>query len=186
MDDKIIVQLYWDRSEKAIVETDTKYGGYCYSIAYNVLANNEDAEESVSDTYMAAWNQLPPHRPSILATFLGKITRNISINRWRARNTHKRGGGETFLALEELEECVDGKQDVEGAYEFHEVIEVFNQFLDTLPETERDVFLRRYWLMDPIADIAKSFNFSQSKVTSMLHRTRGKLRKQFEKEGILQ
>lgn len=185
MDDKIIVQLYWDRSEKAIVETDAKYGGYCYSIAYNVLANREDAEESVSDTYMAAWNALPPHRPSILATFLGKITRNISINRWRARNTYKHGGGETFLALEELEECVDGKQDVEGAYESHEVIEAFNQFLDTLPETERDVFLRRYWLMDPIADIAKSFDFSQSKVTSMLHRTRGKLRKQFEKEGIL-
>lgn len=81
MDDKNIVQLYWDRSEQAIVETDSKYGAYCYSIAYNALANNEDAEESVSDTYMAAWNKLPPHRPSILATFLGKITRYVSISR---------------------------------------------------------------------------------------------------------
>ena len=91
MDDQKIVDLYWQRSEKAIEETDSKYGGYCFSIAYNVLANNEDAEESVSDTYMAAWNNLPPHRPSILAAFLGKITRNISISRWRSRSAYKRG-----------------------------------------------------------------------------------------------
>ena len=90
MDDQSIVALYWDRSEQAIAETDRKYGAYCHSIAYHALANNEDAEESVSDTYMAAWNQLPPHRPSILATFLGKITRRISINRWKAKNTAKR------------------------------------------------------------------------------------------------
>ena len=185
MDDKNIVQLYWDRSEQAIVETDSKYGAYCYSIAYNALANMEDAEESVSDTYMAAWNKLPPHRPSVLATFLGKITRYISINRWKARNTRKRGGGEIFLTLEELDDCVDGKQDIEGAYESRELARAFNRFLDTLPETERDVFLRRYWFFDPIADIADSLGFSQSKVTSMLHRTRGKLRKQLEKEGFL-
>lgn len=185
MDDKSIVQLYWERSEQAIVETDAKYGKYCYSIAYNALANNEDAEESVSDTYMAAWNQLPPQRPSVLATFLGKITRYISINRWKARNTIKRGGGELLLALDELGQCVDSNQNVESAYERREVIQVFNQFLDTLAETERDVFLRRYWLFDPVADIAESFGFSQSKVTSMLHRTREKLRKQLEKEGFL-
>ena len=185
MDDKSIVQLYWERSEQAIAETDAKYGKYCYSIAYNALANNEDAEESVSDTYMAAWNQLPPHRPSVLATFLGKITRYISINRWKARNTIKRGGGELLLALDELGQCVDSNQNVESAYERREVIQVFNQFLDTLSETERDIFLRRYWLFDPVADIAESFGFSQSKVTSMLHRTREKLRKQLEKEGFL-
>ena len=185
MDDKNIVDLYWQRSEKAIVETDTKYGAYCFSIAYNVLANNEDAEESVSDTYMAAWNKLPPHRPSILATFLGKITRNISINRWRSRKTYKRGGGEIILTLEELDDCVDGRQDVEGAYESHELARAFNRFLDTLPEAERDIFLRRYWFFDPIADIAESFGYTRSKVTSMLHRTRIKLRKQLEKEGFL-
>ena len=185
MDDQSIVALYWDRSEQAIAETDRKYGAYCYSIAYHALANNEDAEESVSDTYMAAWNQLPPHRPAILATFLGKITRRISINRWKAKNTAKRGGGQITLTLEELDDCVDGKQNIERAYESHELVWAFNRFLETLPETERDVFLRRYWFFDPIADIAESFGFAQSKVTSMLYRTRGKLRKQLEKEGFL-
>ena len=185
MDDQSIVALYWDRSEQAIAETDRKYGAYCYSIAYHALANSEDAEESVSDTYMAAWNQLPPHRPSILATFLGKITRRISINRWKAKNTAKRGGGQITLTLEELDDCVDGKQNIERAYESHELVWAFNRFLETLPETERDVFLRRYWFFDSIADIAESFGFTQSKVTSMLYRTRGKLRKQLEKEGFL-
>ena len=185
MDDQSIVVLYWDRSEQAIAETDRKYGAYCYSIAYHALANSEDAEESVSDTYMAAWNQLPPHRPSILATFLGKITRRISINRWKAKNTAKRGGGQITLTLEELDDCVDGKQNIERAYESHELVWAFNRFLETLPETERDVFLRRYWFFDSIADIAESFGFAQSKVTSMLYRTRGKLRKQLEKEGFL-
>ena len=185
MDDQSIVALYLDRSEQAIAETDRKYGAYCYSIAYHALANSEDAEESVSDTYMAAWNQLPPHRPSILATFLGKITRRISINRWKAKNTAKRGGGQITLTLEELDDCVDGKQNIERAYESHELVWAFNRFLETLPETERDVFLRRYWFFDPIADIAESFGFAQSKVTSMLYRTRGKLRKQLEKEGFL-
>mgnify|MGYP004635674027 FL=1 len=185
MDDQSIVALFWDRSEQAIAETDRKYGAYCYSIAYHALANSEDAEESVSDTYMAAWNQLPPHRPSILATFLGKITRRISINRWKAKNTAKRGGGQITLTLEELDDCVDGKQNIERAYESHELVWAFNRFLETLPETERDVFLRRYWFFDSIADIAESFGFTQSKVTSMLYRTRGKLRKQLEKEGFL-
>ena len=185
MDDQSIVALFWDRSEQAIAETDRKYGAYCYSIAYHALANSEDAEESVSDTYMAAWNQLPPHRPSILATFLGKITRRISINRWKAKNTAKRGGGQITLTLEELDDCVDGKQNIERAYESHELVWAFNRFLETLPETERDVFLRRYWFFDSIADIAESFGFTQSKVTSMLYRTRGKLRKQLEKESFL-
>ena len=185
MDDQSIVALFWDRSEQAIAETDRKYGAYCYSIAYHALANSEDAEESVSDTYMAAWNQLPPHRPSILATFLGKITRRISINRWKAKNTAKRGGGQITLTLEELDDCVDGKQNIERAYESHELVWAFNRFLETLPETERDVFLRRYWFFDSIADIAESFGFAQSKVTSMLYRTRGKLRKQLEKEGFV-
>ena len=185
MDDKNIVDLFWQRSEKAIVETDSKYGGYCFSIAYNVLANNEDAEESVSDTYMAAWNKLPPHRPSILATFLGKITRNISISRWRSRSAYKRGGGEIVLALEELDNCVDGTQDIEASSDARELSACLNRFLDSLPKAERDIFLRRYWFFDPIAAIAESYGFTQSKVASMLHRMRGKLRKQLEKEGFV-
>ena len=99
MNDDQIIQLYFDRSEQAIKETDTKYGGYCYSIAYSILTNPEDAEESVSDTYLSAWNAMPPRRPSILATFLGKITRRLAIDRWRYRNAYKRGGGEVTLVL---------------------------------------------------------------------------------------
>ena len=108
MDDEMIVQLYWERSENAITETDRKYGAYCNSIAYGILRDKEDAEESVSDTYLDAWNSMPPHHPSILATFLGKITRRISIDRWRSKNRLKRGGGEVVLALEELEQCIVG------------------------------------------------------------------------------
>ena len=185
MDDQSIIALFWKRSEQAIAETDRKYGAYCYSIAYHALANNEDAEESVSDTYMAAWNQLPPHRPSILATFLGKITRCISINRWKAKNTAKRGGGQITLALEELDNCVDGTQDIEANSDARELYACLNRFLDSLPKVERDIFLRRYWFFDPIAVIAESYGFTQSKVTSMLHRMRGKLRKQLEKEGFV-
>ena len=106
MDDAKIVDMYWARDEKAIKETNVKYGRYCYQIAYNILYNEQDADESVNDTYLGAWNCMPPHRPMVLATFLGKITRRISLNRWRMKKTQKRGGGETALALEELMEYV--------------------------------------------------------------------------------
>ena len=185
MEDEKIIELFWNRSESAISETAQKYGNYCYSIAYNILTNSEDAEESVSDTYMAAWKAMPPCRPSILATFLGKITRHLSIDRWRSRNRYKRGGGEIVLALEELEDCIADSQTVEMALERKQLAVVFNRFLDSLPETERRVFLCRYWYLDPIADIAGYYGFSVSKVTSMLHRTRKKLRTTLEKEGLL-
>ena len=184
MDDQKIIDLYWSRSETAITETDQKYGKYCYSIAYNILTNNEDAEESVSDTYMAAWKSMPPKRPSILATFLGKITRHLSIDRWRSRNRYKRGGGEIVLALEELEDCVADNQTVEKAYERKQLALVFNRFLESLSETERLVFLCRYWYLDPVKDIAKRFSFGESKVKMMLKRTREKLLTHLEKEGI--
>lgn len=183
MDDSTIVQLYFDRSEEAITETDRKYGSYCYTIAYNVLANREDAEESVSDTYLAAWNNMPPRRPSILSTFLGKITRRISIDRWRSRSACKRGGGETPLALDELQECVSGEETPEQALMRKQLAMRFNLFLETLPSTERNVFLCRYWYLDPIAQIAAQFGFSESKVNAMLYRSRGKLRTILEKEG---
>ena len=185
MDDGQIVQLYWDRSEQAITETDAKYGAYCYSIAYNALANIQDAEESVNDTYMAAWNRIPPTRPAVLGTFLGRITRNIAINRWKARNAAKRGGGEITLALEELADCADEQVSIECALESRKLARVFNEFLDTLQKQKRDIFLRRYWFFEPIAEIAESYGFTQSKITAMLHRTRGKLRKHLEKEGFL-
>ncbi len=185
MDDKCIVDLYWNRSENAISETDKKYGRYCFSIAYNVLANNEDAEESVNDTYMKAWNSMPPHRPSALMTFLGKITRTISISRWRARSAAKRGGGEITLALDELDECIAHKQNAETEFMYKETVRAFRAFLDTLPNTERDIFLRRYFLLDPIASISDDFGFSQSKVKSMLYRIRIKLRSHLEMEDLI-
>ena len=183
MDDKSIVDLYFSRNQDAITQTDKKYGRYCYSIAYNILTNKEDAEESVSDTYMTARRAIPPRRPSVLSTFLGKITRHISIDRWRERSAYKRGGGEVPLALEELKDCVAGMQNVEMDYERKEIIKAYVKFLDTLPITERRVFLCRYWYVESIETIADKFGFSQSKVKTMLHRTRTKLRKQLAEEG---
>ena len=185
MDDKSIVDLYFRRNQEAITQTDQKYGRYCYSIAYNILTNKEDAEESVFDTYMAAWNAIPPHRPAVLTTFLGKITRHISIDRWRERVAAKRGGGEVPLALEELKDCVAGMQNVEMDYERKEIVRAYVTFLDALPVTERKVFLCRYWYVESIETIADQFGFSQSKVKTMLHRTRAKLRKQLAEEGYL-
>lgn len=185
MEDQEILDLFWSRSETAISEVEHKYGRYCYSIAYNILTNKEDAEESVSDTYLTVWNIIPPQRPSVLAAFLGKITRRLSIDRWRSRNRYKRGGGEIILALEELGDCVAEDQTVEKACERKELALTFNRFLDALPETERRVFLCRYWYLDPIADIAAYFGFTESKVASMLHRTRKKLRTVLEKEELL-
>ena len=184
MNDKNIVDLYFNRDEEAITQTDKKYGRYCYSIAYNILTNKEDAEESVSDTYMTAWRAIPPRRPSVLSTFLGKITRHISIDRWRERSAYKRGGGEVTLALEELKDCVACLQNVEMEYERKELIRAYVKFLDTLPVTERRVFLCRYWYVDSVEAIAEKFGFSQSKVKTMLHRTRAKLRMQLAEEGL--
>ena len=183
MDDKTIVDLYFLRNEDAIGLTEEKYGPYCYSIAYNILSNREDAQESVSDTYMAAWNSIPPRRPSVLSAFLGKLTRHISIDRWRQRTAVKRGGGEVAVALEELSECVAGLQNIELEYERKELMKAYTRFLKELPETERRVFLGRYWYMESIEAIATKFGFSQSKVKMLLQRTRIKLRLRFEEEG---
>ena len=128
MDDSKIVDLYWDRKEQAIEETQKKYGSYCYKIAYNILTSKEDAEESVSDTYMTAWNTIPPRRPSVLATFLGKITRHLSIDRWRTRSAYKRGGGQMALALEELEDCIASPESVEQTYAKKELLVAYKRF----------------------------------------------------------
>ena len=183
MEDNRIVDLYWQRNENAISETASKYGKYLHSISYQILSNAQDAEECVNDTYRDAWNTMPPHRPSILSTFLGKITRRISIDLWRKYSAEKRGSGEIALALDELEDCVSGSESVEEESERMELTRILNGFLSALPDTERNVFLCRYWYMDSVPSIANQFGFSESKVTSMLHRTRAKLRVLLEKEG---
>lgn len=185
MEDDSIVNLYWARSENAISETSKKYGNYCYSIAYSILGNVEDADESVNDTYLDAWNNIPPHRPSILSTFLGKITRRISIDKWRGRTAEKRGGGEIVLVLDELSDCIPSNQSVEREVEAAELSQLIDNFVMSLSPMERRVFICRYWYLDPIADIAQRFGFSQSKVKMMLHRQRKNLLNHLEKEALL-
>ncbi len=184
MEDKKIVELYFQRSEKALEETALKYGKYCFSIAYSILNDNEDAEESVNDTYLDVWNSIPPHKPSVLSTFLGKITRRISIDKWRKRTADKRGGGEISLVLDELEECIFKGDTVEEEYSKEKLSEAIRIFIARLPKTEKSVFLCRYWYMDSVDSICKRFSFSESKVKSMLKRTRDKLRKYLVEEGF--
>lgn len=184
MDDAKIIDLYFRRSESAVAETDAKYGPYCYAIAYNILTNNEDAEESVNDTYLAAWNAMPPHRPKLLSSFLGKITRNLSLDRWRNRHRDKRGGGQLTLALDELGECASGES-LEDACARKELARSLNHFISALPEPERSVFVCRYWYFDSLKEVAAHFGYSESKTATMLMRTRKKLRAALQKEGLL-
>ena len=184
MNDEQILDLYFARDEQAVAETDRKYGGYCFTLANSILHSDQDAEETVSDTYLRAWNTIPPKRPGIFKMFLAKITRNLAFSRWRSMNAEKRGGGEMILALDELGECVD-TQGLEAKISQRELARMLNSFLTSLPETERNVFLCRYWYLDSIEAIVKITGFSRSKVTSMLHRIRGKLRKKLSQEGYL-
>ncbi len=183
MDDSGIIELFFSRSEQAILETDAKYGGYCYSIAYHILASHEDSEESVNDTYLSAWNAIPPKKPIPLSPFLGKIVRHISIDLWRKKSAGKRGGREMPIVLEELQECMSS-ENVEERCEQKELILQVQKFVAGLTGTERNVFVCRYWYLDSIADIAGRFGFSESKVSSILHRTRLKLKKHLMQEGI--
>ena len=185
MEDGKIVDLYWSRDQRAIAETRTKYGRYCYTIACHILAIPEDAEESVNDTWLAAWNAMPPHRPSVLSTFLGKLTRRISLKKWRDRRRDKRGGGEMELALEELEECVAYGGGVEEAVEAQELTAAIDRFLETLPVLERDVFVARYWFLASLPEIGEKFGTGGSRTKSMLFRTREKLKKYLHREGLL-
>lgn len=184
MEDEQIIALYMERSEHAITETDTKYGKYCYSIAYNLLHNAEDAGESVNDTYLEAWNSIPPHNPNVLSAFLGKITRRLSVDRWRNNHAAKRGGGEYPLLLDELNECIPAKNTVEEQIELKELAETVNRFLLGLSTEKQQVFLRRYWYADSIETIAGKYGFTVGKVKSMLFHTREALRVHLKKEGF--
>jgi len=184
MEDDAIVALYWERSEQAIRETDNKYGSFCYSIAYNLLHNAEDASESVNDTYLEAWNSMPPHKPNSLSAFLGRITRRLSVDRWRSTHAQKRGGGEYPLLLDELSECIPSKASVEQQVELRELAETVNRFLTGLPVEKQQVFLRRYWYGDSMEELAKKFSFTVSKVKSMLFHIRESLRDHLKKEGF--
>ena len=184
MDDQQIIALYWDRTEQAINATRLKYGNYLYSIAFGLLHDHEDSEESVNDTYLGAWNAIPPEYPKILSAFLAKIVRNISIMKLRTKTAVKRGGNEVFISLQELEECIPTAKSFDEELEAMQMAELLNLFLRSLPETERRVFVCRYWGCASIAEIGRRFGFGQSKVKMMLSRTRTRLRTYLEKEDI--
>ncbi len=176
MNDEKIIALFFERDDEAIRETQAKYGRLCYSVAMNILGIHEDAEECVNDAYLGVWNSIPPKRPSSFSAFLLKTTRNLSLKRLRFRTAEKRGGGQATLSLDELAECIPDGFDIDKELESRELTELINRFLRALPETERRIFICRYWYCDSVADISKSFGFGESKVKMTLMRTRNKLR----------
>lgn len=184
MEDNHIIELYFQRSEQAIAATAAKFGTFCYSIAYNILRDPMDSEETVSDTYLDVWNAIPPHRPVKFSAFLGKLTRRNALDRLDYRCAEKRGGGQVSLALEELAECLPSGSDPQTELELAELGRILNDFVRALPGTERRVFVCRYWYLASVREIADKFGFSQSKVKSILFRVRKKLRVHLEKEGI--
>lgn len=184
MDDALIVRLYWERNEQAIPATADKYGNYCTSIAQNILGSREDAEECVNDTYLNAWNSMPPHRPSVLSAFLGKITRNLSIKRYRRNTADKRGGGQAAVILDEIAEFVSDTGSVEQEIDRRELVKAIDAFLGALSAEKRGVFLRRYWYFDSISDIASRFGMTESNVSVTLNRLRLKLRNCLSERGF--
>ena len=184
MDDAKIVQLYWDRNEQAILATADKYGNYCASIAKNILGNHEDAEECVNDTYLNAWNSMPPHRPSILSTFLGKIVRNLSIKRYKHNTADKRGGGQATVVLDEIAEFVSDADSVEQEIDRKELATAIDRFLDRLPADKRNIFICRYWYFDSISDIANRFRMTENNVSVTLNRLRLKLHNYLLERGF--
>ncbi|MCL2167252.1 MAG: sigma-70 family RNA polymerase sigma factor [Clostridiales bacterium] len=185
MDDEMILDLYWERSESAIDETAKKYEGYCAVIANNILNNKEDTEECVNDTYLKAWEGIPPQRPAIFRSFLGKITRNLALNKYKEQRSQKRGGGEVALLFSELEDCIPSSSNVELESEAGIVVNIINSFLMAMNNESRNVFVRRYWYADSVGAIASRYQMSESKVKSMLFRTRNTLKKHLENEGVV-
>ncbi len=183
MEDSEIVALYWARDQRAITESADKYGAYCASVARNILESPEDAEECVSDTWFRAWNAMPPQRPSLLSAFFGRITRNLAFDRYRSRSAAKRGGVGAALMLEELGDCVSGKDDVQQRLDMQELTDDLNAFLRSLPPEKRRLFLRRYFYADSLAEIAKRFGRKENQVAVSLHRLRKELRAYLEERG---
>ena len=185
MNDDAIVALYWQRDESAITVTQEKYNTYLMKIARNILNDTGDSEESVNDTYLAAWNSMPPQKPVVLSTYLGKITRRISISLFRKRNADKRKGGEFALSLDEMEEVLTDHMEPEKEIEAGLLGELLNQFLRSLKPDERRTFIGRYYYMDPLKEVAAYCGMSESKAKTMLFRTRVKLKEYLKKEGFV-
>jgi RNA polymerase sigma-70 factor (ECF subfamily) len=184
MEDSRIIELYEKRSEVAIRETDSTYGRYCRTIARSILGNDADTEECVNDTYLKVWNAIPPERPMRLDHYLGRIVRNLALDRRKSQQRAKRGGGQYPLVLEELSETLAGGESAEERYEAGRLTEALNRFLEQLPKEKRILFLARYWYFKSIEEIARQFGLSQSKVKMTLLRTRNELKEYLQKEDI--
>ena len=185
MDDRDILELYNARNESAIDRTAEKYGSYCRAVAFHILQNDEDAEECVNDTWWRAWNVIPPQNPPCLRLFLGKITRNLSLDVFKRHHREKRGGGSLPLVLEELKECLPAQNTTEEQVDETLLTELIDRFMSTLSERDRWIFLRRYWNTDSVQEIADALAMDANTVKVMLYRTRKKLRCALEKEGFL-
>ncbi|MCQ2539469.1 MAG: sigma-70 family RNA polymerase sigma factor [Acetatifactor sp.] len=185
MGDTEIIDLYWARNESALSESQKAYGHYCHSIAWNVLHDTEDSDECVNDTWLRAWNSIPPNRPAKLGLFLGTITRNLALDRWKGQRTLKRGNGEMTVVLDEIAECVSDKKTTEDIVEAKELKNAINRFLRTIPERDCNIFLRRYWYMEEYAEIAKRYSLNLNTIKSSLFRTRNKLKDYLQEEGFV-
>lgn len=183
MEDEKIIELYFARNEKAVTETDRKYGGYCFTLANSILNNREDAEEAVSDTYLKTWNAIPPQKPSMLKMFLAKITRNLSFSRWRKLSAEKRGGGAMELVLQELDTCIPAPGKVEDNLMGKELAKAIRCYLNTLSQREQDIFLRRYFFVEETETIARRYGMKPATVLRTLSRTREKLKHYLTREG---
>jgi RNA polymerase sigma-70 factor (ECF subfamily) len=183
------MSLYFGRDESAITETSAKYGGYCTRIAMNILRNSQDAEECVNETYLRAWNAIPPARPERLSTFLGKICRNLALNLHEKLTAEKRGGGRVEIALEELSDCFsDGNTPLDTLLRAEKdrlIVRVLNDFLERSKKRDRMVFVGRYWRLDCVEDIARDLGLSSSNVKQICFRMRASLKLVLEKEGLL-
>ncbi len=183
MDDRKIIELYNQRDEDAIKETDAKYGKYCFTVANNILFNHQDSEECVNDTYIQAWNCIPPQQPNSLKLFLARITRNLSFNRYKEQKREKRGGGEMALALEEIDEVVADTRDISDEIAKDELVDTINRFLHSLPQTNANIVLQRYFYCHSTKDIADMYGLTEGNVRKILLRTRKKLRQYLQTEG---
>lgn len=185
MTDMEIISLFNKRDESALSAVSGKYGSICTGIAFNILRNHQDAEECVNDVYLKVWDSIPPEQPKSLSAFVGKITRNAAIDRYRKDNSEKRGGGEIPLVLDELAECVSGSSNVEENAERHDLLAAINRFLDALPADRRIAFVMRYCLCEDIKSIAQRLGVTQNNVSVNLNRTRKHLVSYLAKEGYV-
>lgn len=185
MQDEEIIELYFKRSESAIRETEQKYSAYCHAIADHILHSKEDSEECVNDTWMKAWNTIPPARPAHLKLYLAKITRSLSFNRYKEKHAQKRGSGQLAEVLDELGECLQGSQDVEAEYLAQELRAAINDFVRALPRQEQTLFIRRYFFVESVSQIAAYCGLTENNVRVRLYRSRKRLKQRLEKEGYI-